>query len=685
VLVRAPQAPARLLSLDTTRAAGLPGVVSVLTPFDADVGGALRNEVGFPGQVIAAVVAETREAGERASAALAPVFGDVPPLVDDDAAPATRALLVTHAGREHESAALWARASQFNSLSYVLAARPLWLPLPPEVVVGHEAPGRMSVSTATAAPFALRRVVAATLGLPIHALRVRVPNLPPGGPSGLTPAHVQGVALCVLAARRSARAVRLTLARAEELADFALRAERRVEVRTLVEQGLPRALHLRLDVDLGACDVAFATARAQRAWRHAEQVARERLPGVLLHVSGSAWASTRPPALFDEAAASEAVTFALISWERDLERTYLRGEAAPLSYWLPRKTEASALETLALQRLQPRPTPERGEHLRHLRRGLAAAFGCWPGQAPSPVRSAAVDLLEDGALRARLGRPDIDGATLALLRARVAAQFELSLERVHVSLGDTDVAPLESDDDAPGEAHAADALLAATQALRARVLASAAACLELPVSALTLRDGVVEGAGRRVSLAELAAWSLAGQGLGPLATEAQAQQPSAAGRVAAAASVDVDLETGAVRVLGLALVVDVGAWPAREALARASGVAWRALSAALAERQAFDAHGQPLVASLAALHPARVGDVPTPLVTILTHPADDAGAGQAPVADWDETCAGTVAGALAHAIADACRTRPRHVPMGSEAVLRVLAPEDGLDTQPALP
>jgi CO/xanthine dehydrogenase Mo-binding subunit len=91
------------------------------------------------------------------------------------------------------------------------------------------------------------------------------------------------------------------------------------------------------------------------------------------------------------------------------------------------------------------------------------------------------------------------------------------------------------------------------------------------------------------------------------------------------------------------------------------------------------------VASLAALHPARVGDVPTPLVTILTHPADDAGAGQAPVADWDETCAGTVAGALAHAIADACRTRPRHVPMGSEAVLRVLAPEDGLDTQPALP
>lgn len=679
VLLRASRAPAHLSALDVTRAASLPGVVVVLAPQDPDVGRVLVPEVRFPGQVLAAIAAETREAGERACAALVPAF-DEP--ASGLPSPPPREPLAVHAHPDQGAAAPWAGTKPADSLSYTCAARPLWTPLPPEILVTHEAPGRWLVQAATAAPFALRRALAGALGLPVPALHVRVPSLAPGGPSGLTPALVQGAALAVLAARRSGRALRLGFSRAEELAGFAVRAERRIALHTLIEAGRPRALHVQLDADIGAADEASAVASARRAWSWAEQLARERLPGLPVQVSGNLWASARPPALFDEAAASEAVAFALASWERDLRATRRRSRLPAPVHESARSLEANELETIAFQRLEPRPTPARQDGQRHLRRGLAAAFGCWPGQPPSPVRSAALELLEDGSLRARLGRPDIDGATLALLRERVATQFDLAREYVHVSLGDTDVAPLECDDDGPSEAHALDALQAAAQSLRARVLASAAARLDLPVAALTLRDGAVVGAGRSLALAELAAWSLTGQGLGALSVEAQAGRPSAAGRVAAATSVDVDLETGAVRVLGLALVADVGAWPTPEARARANGAVWRALGAALSEQQVFDPAGQPLVASLSALHPVRVGDVPTPLVTLMG--SDDDGR-LAPVADWDETCTGTVAAALAHAIADACRARPRQMPMGAEAILRALTPEDGLDAPSARP
>lgn len=677
LLLRATQAPARLLALDVARAASLPGVHCVLRSEDLDVGTLLAPEVRFPGQVIAALAAETRDAGERALEALVPRFEDpqATPVADGGHAASTREPIAIHDSADSAHAELWSRAHLTHDLSYSWSARALWGPVPPEILVTHQPLGRLLVRTSTYAPFALRRALADSLDLPVHTLRVQVAQLTPGGPTGLAPTHAQLAALCALAARRSGRAVLLTLSRADELAGFALRAERRIELQTLVEDGVPRALHLRLDVELGACDAQAAAATAGRAWRHAERLTRERLPGLPLRVSGRAWCSARPPAVFDEAAASEAVTFALASWDRDLWRTHFQHRAPPTSRWPPRYIEGNALETLALQRLNPRPSPERGEHQRHLRRGLAPAFVCWPGLPADPVRAVALELLEDGALRLRLGRPDGDGALLALLRAQVATEFALPSERVHVSAGDTDVAPAERDDAAPSEAHVVDALLAAARALRTRLLAQAALALDLPVGSLTLYAGGVQGAGRRLSFSDLAARALAGQGLGPLSAEAHASRDSRAGRAAAAASVDVDLETGSVRVLGLALIVDVGAWPEAETLARISSVAWRALSAALSERQVFDAAGRPLLLGLNALRPTRVGDAPTPLVGIIPTSEDRSSVRGAPVADWDEACSGIVAAALAHAIADACRARPRDVPMGPEQVLRTLAPE----------
>ncbi|MGZ6967735.1 MAG: xanthine dehydrogenase family protein molybdopterin-binding subunit [Acidimicrobiia bacterium] len=245
-LLRSTVAHARIVSIDTGAAASMPGVVAVHTGADLrdewanplpcawPVTDDMKNpahwpiaveEVGYAGDAVAVVVAETKQAARDALESIVVEYDALPAVLDlEDAAADTN---LVHAELGTNESYTWslipdpaAVDAAFANATHVVSERYLQqrlipMAMEPRGVVVQPEPfgGNVTVYSSTQIPHILKVMLGITLGVPEQRIRVIAPAVGGGFGSKLN-VYAEEV-LCVALARRLGRPVRWTEERSE--------------------------------------------------------------------------------------------------------------------------------------------------------------------------------------------------------------------------------------------------------------------------------------------------------------------------------------------------------------------------------------------------------------------------------------------------------------------------------------
>jgi CO/xanthine dehydrogenase Mo-binding subunit len=689
-VVFAPRAPARMLELDLAEAARSPGVVAVLgagdlpPPLNAGLAPLLVTDtVRCASDRLAVVAAETlqaaRDAALRVFARLEDTMGS------------------WDAGKAHLTTAprVWPGKPNMTVVTRYkvgTAARVLprlhaihrrytlpWqdpLALEGQVVLAVPTPNGVEVRGALEEPGLAALAVAAALRLP--ASGVAVVPMDMGGALGHRGAFAAELAaLCAVLACRTNRPVVLRLSREEELrhgpkrprcvVDHTLGADDAGRVRAQVVKvlwdGGPYP-------DLDRDSMAHTAAQAAGPYDVAHQD---------VTVAVARTHNSRP--FFPPGGAQLPLTLAM---EGQMDALARQGAVDPRALRRhnlpPANTKTAVLARSArtclevLDGLWPaEPNAAAGDAWR--RRGLGMALATWVPQPPQPA-PVLVEVLADGSVTVCAGLVEGGGWQRQGLAVTVARALGVPAKDVTVLPPDarwlnTARSPARG---ATTVDHAAAALRACAH-LQYTLTLHAAAMLGVPSRRVRLGPkGFVCGK-KRVGWTQLAAHAFS-QGIPLMATSGTFAGPPAPPAAAAhLAQVEVDLATGAVRVLGLWMVQDVGQVLLVDGVRRAlEGGARQAMGYALTEELALDA-GQTTHASLRLTHPLGSLDEPAMKMVVL-----EGGVPRPVTALAALAAAPAVRNAIANALGDA----PLELPCTPERILEVLMGQ-GLDPlgQPA--
>jgi CO/xanthine dehydrogenase Mo-binding subunit len=298
--------------------------------------------------------------------------------------------------------------------------------------------------------------------------------------------------------------------------------------------------------------------------------------------------------------------------------------------------------------------------------------------------SAWVGFEMDGSLVVRTGTPDVGGGQASSLCQIAAEVLGLDVSRISIHIADSALTPLAGTTTATRQLYmSGNAVLQACTALRREVLAVAAQMLETPAAELEMDGGaVVARDGRRIALpAVMKECARVGVSRNQLATyHAPAGDPidleRGGGRVfpdytfgAHAVEVEVDTETGAVRVLRHVACHDVGrAINPQSVEGQIQGGAVMGLGYGLMEEVVLD-EGVNLSTLFATYLIPSALDVPDVEPIII-----ESGEGKGPFGarGIGEPPIGPPAAAIANAIEDAVGVRITELPITPERVARAL-------------
>lgn len=267
-LLRTPVAHARIVSVDISAAEAMEGVVAVLTASDFERKGAPRRHFGpvlqdqpvlcgdkvrFAGDPVVAVAAESEEIAEAALLAIEVEYDELPVVAELDDALADGAALVHERPPEPRDRAypdirligregnictkfqlrkgdLEAGFVQADHIVESVYESPAvqHVPMEPHVVLASFEGKRLTVTTGTQSPYAVRDTLAEMFGVPSSSVRVIVPPLG-GGYGAKTYAKFEPVTAAL--AWKAGRPVKLVLSREEEFFSITKHAAR-IHMRT---------------------------------------------------------------------------------------------------------------------------------------------------------------------------------------------------------------------------------------------------------------------------------------------------------------------------------------------------------------------------------------------------------------------------------------------------------------------
>lgn len=307
------------------------------------------------------------------------------------------------------------------------------------------------------------------------------------------------------------------------------------------------------------------------------------------------------------------------------------------------------------------------------RRGVGLAAGGWLGGLQPAA--ATVMLNGDGTIGVLVGANDITGTNTSF--AQIAAEeLAIPVSRVRVSTGDTHTAPFAGMSAGSKTLFTVGrAVKAAAEDARRQMLHTAAQRLEVAIEELECADGVV----RARSDPEK---SITFERLARITTDFGAAYPPVVGRGAIAArrqapgfsvqaaEVEVDTETGRVRVLRYVTAQDVGfAVNPLSVEGQMEGGTTQGIGMGLYEEMLYDDRGRLLNPSLLDYRMPTAADVPQIESLIVEVPSEDGpygarGVGEPPVVP--------TSAAIANAVFDAVAARVTDMPLTPERILRAL-------------
>ena len=723
-VLRSPHAHARIRSVDASRARALPGVACVLThedvprvpytsagqgwpepsPYDSVM---LDRKVRFVGDRVAVVAAEDPDAARRACDAIEVEYEPLPAILDprramepgapiihdqDDAkgiADASRNLassLDAEVGSVEAGFAFAERVfEQTYSVPYVQQSS-----IEPHICITWlDEDHRLMVRTSTQVPFHVRRIIAPLLGIPVRRIRVIKPRIG-GGFGGKQEILIED--LCGMLTLRTGRPVRLEYTREEELTAARTRHPQIVTLRTGVRDGRFTAIEMKVLENSGAYGTHALTvmsvtgSRALSLYRSPNIRYEARAVYTNLAVGGAFRGYGSPQGFF--ALESHVDEIALALGEDPLEfrrRNHVQeGESTPIaevlgeggegypqlirSSSLPRAIELGA-EAVGWQQKR---AAARGDG--PLRRGVGMAIVMQASGIPGvDMGAASIKMNEDASFNLLVGATDIGTGADTMFCQMAAETLRVPVEKIIPYSSDTDMTPFDPGAYASSTTYISGrAVVKAAERVLRQILEVGGRLLGEKPEGLTAVDGrVVSAAGRSVSYEEICLSSLYQKDqFQIMAGDSHMSYDSPPPFAAVFAEVEVDVETGLVRVLHLVEAVDCGqVVNPSMAEGQVEGAAVQALGYALYERMPFDEAGRMQFRSFRDYTIAAASDVPK-LTTLLVPSHEPTGPyGAKAIA---EIPINGPAPAVANAVAHAVGVRIREIPLTPDRVLAAL-------------
>lgn len=714
-LLRSPHPHARIVAIHADEARALRGVRAVLT--GADVSDKpwgishkqqfvlAREVVRFVGEEVAAVVADTPDIAQEAIDLIRVDYEQLPALLDPEAALEGSAPLVHPEGNLADEVNIergdvetaFAGADLVFEETYTVHSQYPGYMEPMATLAAVDGTGRLTVWTSTQTVFLARQRLAEALDRPISSIRVIQPHV--GGSFGAKIIEERSSVIAAFLATKVDRPVRLGLSRLEDIQSGCFSVPERIRLKMgMMNDGTIVAKQADILADCGAFaglapDIMTVSAMRSDNLQRIENIkTRARL----------VYTNTIPRGAFRGFGGTQ-MTFALNSHIATMadklgldvfdvhHKNAIRAGDTTVHGW---KMSSCALpECLDHVKSAIDWSDKHGK--RHgkgpFRRGVGMAaalhvsgnriIGNWDGA------TIFLRMNEDARAVISTGESDMGQGAFTMLAQICSQELGIPIEHVTVNAPDTDSSPYRIGTIASRVTiNAGNAMVKAARETRDLLLASGARMLECEASELTIRDGAVRSKSDRNEFVPLQAicrehvYRHGGEGIFVKAThdpETVRMNDDHFGNVAPAYSfatqsveVEVDTETGQVRVLASHLADDCGT--ALNPLAvhgQSNGAAVQAIGWALYEEPKFQG-GRLSNGNLADYTMSTADAVPT----LHSHIADSFEPnGPLGAKGASETAILPGAAALANAVYDAIGVRITNLPITPEKILAGLA------------
>jgi len=698
-------AHARIDAVDTDEASRVEGVRCVMTAADfpqpvPKFGPAIVDRpviadgvVRFSGEPIAAVAAETEDAAEAAAALIRVTYQELPPVLSvgdalDPAAPLVRDPSTRKDDPLAETNILEAFRFGWGDVDQADAAcvidRHYEFPMvthfaiePHAYLAAPDANG-VTIWSPTQHPYVLQRVVAAALGWPVSRVRIIAPD--PGGAFG-GKGWPKFEPLLAYLALKTGRPVRLVLT-LEETFQAVRRTSALVHARTgfdgdgrIVFQDLEANFLIGAYADIGSRVVSKASYAGCGPYvtPHARVIARAVLshttPSTAFRGFGTPQASWAVESQLNEAAKA-----------LGLDRVEIRRRNLPAKgqAFIPNDTPADgdwpavlAKAAAAIDWSSPLPA--------HRGRGISLGI---KSSSTASASFALVRLHFDGSATVVSGTSDMGQGARTVFAQIAGQEFGIPTDRIAMVMGDTSVVPFDSSTSASrSTVFMGNAILKACRHIKSQLRTIAAATFKLHDADVVVGDGVVRLPDRELSFVELLKAHF-GPPRGELIGVGEERNAYVPGHplggspafwelMCASAEVEVDVDTGMVRILRIALVSDIGrALNPQQVEGQDEGAAVMGVGHTLMEHLLLDSHGH--IRNLGALdyRIPTVQDIPLHLESILVENGDGPGPYGAKGAGEGGILA--IAAAIGSAVNEAAGVSIRDLPLTPERIWRAI-------------
>lgn len=711
-VLSSPLAHARITSIDTTAAEALPGVRLVLTHRDSPVVAfstarhenrdddpddtyVLDNTVRFVGQRVAAVVADSLGAAEKACRAITVEYEELPAVFDPDEArspgapllhadkgprariadPSRNIVAERHGGTGDIGSGL---AAAHAAGGAVVTARYATQRVQHAHLEMHgstgwmDDTGRLVIRTSSQVPFLVRDELCHVFGLERDAVQVFAARV--GGGFGAKQ-ELLTEDLVALAVLRLRRPVRYEFSRSDEFTRAPCRHPFRVDVTAAAgADGVLTALAIDVLTDAGAygnhspgvlfhgCGESISLYRCANKHVDAQAVYTNNLPSGAFRGYGLGQVAFAVESALDELAQRLAIDPFDLRRRNVVVPGNALVDAEPAedltfgSYGLDQCLDAVQD---ALAKGNGVPGPEGwavGE-------GMAVAMiATIPPRGHRAEASVTVDT--DGGYTLSVGTAEFGNGTSTVHTQLAATELNTSVDRIRLRQSDTDA--VDHDTGAFGSAGtvvAGQAVLSACRELRSAIVAAAAQSAGVPPESCTLDPhGVDCGAGRLVPFAELPA-PLTGRGR-------HGGTPRSLAFNVHGVRVAVNTETGELRILQSVQAADAGVvLNPEQCRGQVEGGVAQAIGSALYEEIQIGSDGTVITQTLRDYHIPQLADVP---VTEVHFAVTFDTLGPLGAKSMGESPYNPVAPALANAVARACGARLRRLPMTPARIWRGL-------------
>jgi putative selenate reductase molybdopterin-binding subunit len=723
-VLRSPRAHARIKSIDREKAMGLPGVLLVLThedvprvpyttagqnfpepsPYDTVM---LDNKVRFVGDRVAVVVATDQVAAEKGCECIKVEYEDLPAVFDAREALKEGAPVIhdeTDSKGIHDAARNLAARIEVNvgdvdagfreaehvfahtySVQYIQH-----VPMEPHVCFAYlDGDGRVVLVTATQVPFHARRIVARVNQIPLSRVRVIKPRI--GGAFGAKQEIILED-LCAHIALRTGKPVAMELSRAEEFYGSRTRHPEYVTVRIgLKGDGTIVASQMHVVANTGAYGSHGLTVPSNtgsktmplyrsRNIRYTADVAYTNLP-----VAGAFRGYGAPQGYFALESLMDEIAHALGMDPLELRRKNLigKGDTDPIAKKLGEGKEGFERvvrtcgmdDCIKLASEAVEGSASRGPTTPYGRKKRAVGFAiCMHGTGipGDDMAAATIKVNEDGSFNLLVGATDLGTGSDTVLGQMAAEVLGVDLDDIIVYSSDTDHTPFDVGAYASSTTYVSGtAVVRAAEKVRERLLKVAREITGEPGDVSFDRGFFVCSSGKRVHIKEAALKSFYGEDKQQIVESASFMTVDCPPPFCACfAEVEVDLDTGMVKVIDVASAVDIGrAINPTLAEGQIIGSVAMGIGYALTEDMVFSDSGKMLNASLMDYKVPASVDLPDIKAFIVE---TDEPSGPFGVKSVGEICLDNVAPAIANAIFNATGVRMRDLPFTPERVFNAL-------------